>query len=46
MRGIDHELVEIALAVDGDKAGEGAVLFGDDVNPTSGRPVLKMVWRA
>ena len=28
MHGIDHELVEIALRVDGDEAGQRAVLFG------------------
>src|SRR4051794_20814390 len=30
MRGIDHELVEIAVAVDGDKAGQRAVLLRHD----------------
>src|SRR5256885_7192391 len=30
MTGIDHELVEIAFAVDGDEAGQRTVLLGDD----------------
>ena len=29
MVGIDHELVEIAVAVDGDEAGQRAILFRD-----------------
>src|SRR3954468_24065862 len=30
MRGIDHELVEIAVAIDGDEAGQCAVLLRHD----------------
>ena len=44
---------EIALLVNADNARairfyrrNGFVHAGEDVNPTSGRPVLRMVWKA